>query len=161
MTGIKLINSIANVLKDDILANIKYLPSVPKVFKHDIPLSSDYEYEGDTEETAEEKYFPCCIVRMANMKISDASKPQESTVEIVTVIKDWAEDMSGYETLIIVLERIRDYFIGHAGISEKYRLNYPVEIAINKETTTPYYMGSVILRWSAEYTDYIDVQKYV
>lgn len=145
MAEIRLQNEIKRILENEILPDISIpeLRSI-KVYKHDIPLTT--EFEGDEEDT----YFPCCIVKTCGGEIEKASDPQKTTVEIVIAIKDESENMSGHETLMIVIQRIRDYFLKHVGIRGEFRMRFPLKWNISDEFTTPYFIGNVVTVWELD-----------
>lgn len=153
MTEIDLQLDIQKVLTDEIFPKLTiFQPGEMQVFLQDIPLSTDFEDEDD-------KYFPCCIVRLRGGKINTASEPQITTIEIIVCIKDWSDDMTGYQSLMVTLQRIRDYFSAAAGIREKHRLVYPIEFNINEEAATPYFIGNVVTKWQTDVMEYKDLDK--
>ncbi|MDO5397469.1 MAG: hypothetical protein Q4G33_06025 [bacterium] len=125
-----------------------------KFFKHDLPLSA--EFRGQ-----ENKYFPCLIVRDSGGKIATASEPQINTVKIYVQIRDTNPDMSGYEKLIITLDRIRDYFLANGGIRGKYQLVYPIEYKVADDITTPYFLGVLVTRWTVNRMSWNDIEGFL
>ncbi len=162
ITELDLQEEIKKVLEDDVFANLSlFKAGEMQIHIQDIPLSTEYEkpaeYEDDGSEADEDdKYFPCCIVKLRGAEEKSPSEPQILTVEIIVVIKDWSRDMSGYKTLLVCLQRIRDCFLRHAGIKGKFRLLYPVKIVINEEAAIPYFIGSVTTNWATEVMAYND-----
>lgn len=157
MTELHLQTAIKDVLKRDVLPKISiFQPGEMKVFLQDLPLSTEFEDEDEQDEC-----FPCCIVKMQGGKIPTASEPQTTSIEILVCIRDSAEDMSGYQTLIVCLQRIRDYFTAHVGIEGKHRLIYPIEWAINDEAAAPYFIGSITTRWVTDIMPYRDPKNFL
>ena len=158
MTEIDLQNEIKRVLKKNILPELSlFKPNEMKVFLQDIPISTEFEDDDDNED----KYFPCCIVRLLGGRIKTASEPQITTIEIVVGIKDFSKDMSGYQNTVICLDRIRDYFSENVGIHKKFRLVYPIETGINTEVAAPYYFGNIITNWQTDVKPYADIEKFL
>lgn len=150
MTELDLQREIKNVLETEIIPYISiFEPGELKVFLQDIPLSVDYEDEDD-------KYFPCCIVKFTSGEIKNPSEPQYTTIEIIAAVKDWSEDMTGYQSLLIILQRIRDHFMNNIGICGKFRLCYPLKLNINDETSMPYFLGNIVSVWETDYMQYRD-----
>lgn len=158
MTEIELMQRIKSILDTEIIPHIGiFKDDEIKVFLHDIPMSSDFE----TDDSDDEKYFPCCIVRLNGGEISNAGEPQKTAIEIIVCIKDWSENMSGYQNLIIILNRIRDYFTSNYGIRNKFRLQYPVKTGISDETATPYFVGNITTNWIVDIKPYEDINKFL
>lgn len=157
MTAFDLQTEIINALENDLFSNMAVIePGEIKVFRQYIPLSTEFENEED-----DEKYYPCCIVKFGGGEIKTPDEPQITTIEIDVAIKDDSADMSGFETLVIILERIRDYFTGNVGIHKKARMLFPVEIYPNSEPTPPYFIGAIITKWANDYMPYKDIEKFL
>lgn len=156
MTELHLQQAIKNVLDAEILPKLTlFKPGEMQTFLQDIPLSTDFEDEDD------DKYFPCCIVKLRGGKVATASDPQITTVEIIVCVKDEAADMTGYQSLMVTIQRIRDYFTEHVGIEGKFRMTYPVEWATNDEFTAPYFVGNVITTWQTDIMPYSDPNNFL
>lgn len=150
MTEIDLQNAVKAAIEDEILPKLTLFNEKPvRVFLHDLPISTEYEDEDD-------KYFPCCIVKLINGEIKTASDAQLTTIEIVIAIKDASEDMTGYQSLMILIQRIRDYFLRNAGIKGKFRLAYPVQWNISDEYSAPFFLGNVVTTWVTDVAGYVD-----
>lgn len=156
MTELKLQKDIERVLERDVLPKISIFQSGEvKVYSQDLPLSSEFEDDEPDE------HFPCCIVKINGGKIAAAPDPQTTTIEIIVCIHDDSKDMSGYQTLVVCLQRIRDYFTEHVGIEGKHRMVYPIEWAINDEVPAPYFIGNIITRWVTEIMPYRDPKNFI
>lgn len=164
-TEINLQYAIKKILQDDVFKKLSlFEPDEMNVYVQDIPLLTEYEkeagYEYEYDENAEDneidKYLPCCIVKLRGAEIKNASAPQITTVEIIVIIKDWSKDMSGNETLMICLNRIRNHFFANAGIQGKFRLEYPVKLVVNEDAAIPYFIGSITTKWSTPIQTYED-----
>jgi hypothetical protein len=156
MTEIELQNAIKDVIESEILPNLTiFKGGGMKVFLHDIPLTTEFE---DDES---DRYFPCCIVKTRAGEIENADDPQKTTVEIVIAIKDDSEDMTGHQSLLVVITRIRDYFLKNAGIMGKFRLSYPIKWGISDEVTTPYFVGNVLTIWDTDIMTYSDPNNFL
>ena len=154
-TELDLQQSIKDVLENEIVSHLSvFKQGEMKVYLQDIPIDTQYEED-------DEKYFPCCIVKLRGGKIEDASDPQTTTIEVVVIIKSWETDMSGYKNLMLVLNRIRDYFLAHMGIEGRYRLappsnTNPVKWVVNEEAAIPYFVGSITTKWITAVMNYTD-----
>lgn len=150
MSEIRLQDAVKDALEKEILPYIS-IPELKniKVFKHDIPLSTEFEDDED-------EYFPCAIVKTRGGEIENASSSQKTIVEIVIAIKDENGDMSGSEALMIIIQRIRDYFLKHMGIMGRFRMKFPVKWGISDEYTTPYFIGNVVTLWELDIMRYED-----
>lgn len=158
MTELKIQEEIKEVLENSILPNISlFEKDEVKVYLQDIPLSADY----DTDDEDDEKYFPCCIVKLCGGEVKTASDPQTTIIEIMVVIKDWSADMSGYQSLVIMLDRIRDHFLSECGIFGKARLQYPLKFNINENVAAPFFVGSVTTRWTVDVMPYRDYTRFL
>ena len=128
MTEVDLQKEIRKIIVQELIPDMKiFEPNTFKGFLQDIPLDLGY---GDETEIVD-KNVPCCIV-------------------IIIVIKDESEDMSGYQTLMAVINRIRDYFTANVGIPNKYRMKYPIKWGINDNAIAPYFVGNLITQWDIE-----------
>lgn len=155
MTELNIQTEIKDVIEKSVLPYISLFDEGEvKVFLQDIPLSQDYEDEDD-------KYFPCVIVRLRRGEVKNASDPQETTIEIMVVIKDWAADMTGYQTLVITLDRIRDQLLSECGIVGKARLLFPLSLEIDENVTAPYFVGSIMTKWVVDVMPYQDHMKFL
>lgn len=153
MTELNIQRDIKDVIENSILPNISlFEPGEVNIYLQDIPLSEDYETEDDNDE----KYFPCIIVKLRHGEVKTASDPQVTTIDIMVVIKDWSADMSGYQSLVIMLDRIRDHFLGECGIVGKARLQFPIELDVNENVAAPYFVGNVTTRWAVDVMPYRD-----
>lgn len=147
MTEVDLQKEIRKIIVQELIPDMKiFEPNTFKGFLQDIPLDLGY---GDEIEIVD-KNVPCCIVKINAGEINGASKPETVTVEIIIVIKDESEDMSGYQTLMVIINRIRDYFTANVGIQNKYRMKYPIKWGINDNTIAPYFVGNLITQWDIE-----------
>ncbi len=157
MTELQLQAAIQKVLKQEILPEISiFQPGEMNVFLQDLPLSTEFEDEDE-----QDKHFPCCIVKIQGAEIKTASDAQITTVETIVCIRDSSEDMSGYQTLLVCLQRIRDYFTAHVGIEGKYRMIYPIEWAINDEAPAPYFIGGITTKWVTDIMPYRDPKNFL
>lgn len=159
-TELQLLKEVAGLLRDEILPKIDLLPDM-KVYLHDLPLSADYEEEAARDEEDDNKYFPCCIVRLSHGKIETFSSPQTVTVEMIVIVKDWSEEMEGYQNIMIVIDRIRDELIAQHGIRGRFRLAMPMEWALDTSSTTPWFVGSIRTTWETDYMRYRDVDRFL
>ena len=75
--------------------------------------------------------------------------------------QDESEDMSGYQTLMVVINRIRDYFTANVGIQNKYRMKYPIKWGINDNTIAPYFVGNLITQWDIERMPFHDIARFL
>ena len=142
MTEVDLQKEIRKIIVQELIPDMKiFEPNTFKGFLQDIPLDLGY---GDETEIVD-KNVPCCIVKINSGEINGASKPETVTVEIIIVIKDESEDMSGYQTLMAVINRIRDYFTANVGI-----MKYPIKWGINDNAIAPYFVGNLITQWDIE-----------
>ena len=157
MTELDLQKEIKKVLINEVFRDMLIFEGQQmKVFEHDLPLSSDFDDDDETD-----LFFPCCIVRACGGDIKSASEPQLTTVEIIVAVKDKALDMSGHKNLFITINRIRDYFLANGGIRGKHRLVYPVKWTINNENTFPYFVGHLITVWHTQTQRFNDIEKYL
>lgn len=127
-----------------------------KVFRQYLPQTTEFEDEDE-----DGKLFPCAVVKFEGSKIVDAKTPQITTITTAVAVKDEAEDLSGTGTLLIILERIRDYFTSNGGIHGSFTMTYPLETYVDEELNAPYFVGAVITRWKNEYLPYADTEKYL
>lgn len=159
MTEIHLQETIKEVLQKEIFSKLTiFKPGEMQVFLQDIPLSTDFESENGDDD---DKYFPCCVVKLRGGEIKTASAPQLTTVEIIVGVKDWAKDLTGYQSLMIIIQRIRDYFTEHFGIEGKFRLVYPIQWNIDEEVSAPYFLGSVITVWQTDVMPFNDPNNFL
>ncbi|MGN0108145.1 MAG: hypothetical protein ACI4A5_10685 [Hominilimicola sp.] len=129
-----------------------------KVFEYDFPLL--YDFDTDDNEI-NDQIFPCCIIRTRGGEIKNASDPQLTTLEIMVIITDKSEDMSGHKNLLITINRIRDNLLANGGIRGKFRLVYPVKWGTNEDNKTPYFVGNIITVWQTETQSFNDIGKYL
>lgn len=157
MTELELQEAIKDILLNEVFSQLTiFTHGEMKVFLQDIPLSSDFEeYEED------EKYFPCCIVRLSTGEIQTANDPQLTTVEIIIYIKDWSKDMTGYRNLVITIDRIRDYFTANVGILGKFRMVFPLNWGLSDEVGMPFFAGKVITKWQTDRMPFADIQNFL
>ena len=149
MTEVDLQKEIRKIIVQELIPDMKiFEPNTFKGFLQDIPL--DLGYGDETE-----------IVDKNAGEINGASKPETVTVEIIIVIKDESEDMSGYQTLMVVINRIRDYFTANVGIQNKYRMKYPIKWGINDNTIAPYFVGNLITQWDIERMPFHDIARFL
>ena len=166
-TEISLQEAIKKALEKDVIPNISiFKTGEMQVHLQDIPLSTEYEklpeYEDDDDFDSEiDRYLPCFIVKLRGAEKKSASDVQVTTVETIVIIKDWSKDMSGYKTLMICLNRLRDYFYANAGIDGKFRLMYPVKFVVNEEAAIPYFIGSITTSWATETMGYNDTYGFL
>lgn len=160
MTTIQVQQELKKALENDILPDIQLFGAKKvKVFLQDIPLSQDYEYEElpDTE-----KYFPCIVIKAVSGEIKRPATPQETRINIYVVTKDTNEDMAGYKDVLIIMDRIRDYLISGAGIHDKARLLYPVNMAmIDDDFPYPYFEGALSTIWDVDVMCYRDIENLI
>lgn len=153
MTEIDLQIAIKDILEREIIPNISLFENEKvKCFLQDLPLSSEFDNEDD-------KYFPCLIVAYRADEIKTASDAQETEIEIIVAIKDFSEDLTGYQKLLVVLQHIRDYFTANAGIDGKFRLLYPIKRSINEDTIPGYFVGHIVTKWVADIMPYKDIHR--
>ena len=158
MTEIDLQKEIRKIIVQELIPDMKiFEPNTFKGFLQDIPINFGY---GDETEIVDEN-VPCCIIKINTGEIKGASEPETVTVEIIIVIKDDCEDMSGYQTLMAVINRIRDYFTANAGIKNKYRIKYPIKWGINDDAITPYFVGNLVTQWDIEYMPFHDIERFL
>ena len=156
MTEIDLQKAIKETLVGEVFKDMMIFENQEmKVFEYDLPLSSDFDDDDN------EPFFPCCIVRVLNGDIKNASSPQLTTVEILIIVKDAAADMSGHKNLLITIQRIRDYFLANGGIRNKFRLVYPIKWGINDDNTIPYFVGRIVTVWQTEIQRFNDIEKFL
>lgn len=156
MTELNLQTEIQHILQDKIFPNISiFEPGEMRIFLQDIPLTTDFEDDND------EKYFPCCIVKLKNGEIKTANDPQITTVEIIVCIKDMSKDMTGYQSLMIILQRIRNHFTSEVGIYGKHRMTYPISWSISEDFTSPYFVGNIVTKWVTDISPYKDPNDFL
>lgn len=157
MTEFDLQKEIKRILLDEVFKDMLIFENQKmNVFEYDLPLSSDFEEDEDTD-----LFFPCCIIKTRGGEIKSASEPQLTTVEILVGIKDKAGDMSGHKNLMITINRIRDYFLANGGIRGKFRLVYPIKWSTNEDNTAPYFIGNVVTVWQTETQSFNDIEKFL
>lgn len=108
-----------------------------KVFEHDVPKGTDFEYE-------DEKYSPYCIVRIVGGEIKQADLPEIVTVDIYITIED--KNGNGHRELITAVTRIRDELERDGGIAGKFRLDHSLEWALD-DGDYPYLHAALRTRW--------------
>ena len=142
MTEVDLQKEIRKIIVQELIPDMKiFEPNTFKGFLQDIPLDLGY---GDETEIVD-KNVPCCIVK----------------INAGEIIKDESEDMSGYQTLMVVINRIRDYFTANVGIQNKYRMKYPIKWGINDNTIAPYFVGNLITQWDIERMPFHDIARFL
>ncbi len=158
MTTIQLQEALKQEIEDKVLKTINLFNDTDiKVFVQDLPLSSDFEFEGLPDA---EKYFPCVIIKIVGGEIAKCGMPQETRIEIFVVCKDWNNDMSGYKNVLIIMDRIRDYLISEGGIHGKARIKYPLTMQmIEDDFPVPYFEGALSTVWTIETITYNDYEK--
>lgn len=179
MTEIDLQNEIKKILESEIIPQLSlFKQGEMKFYLQDLPLSTEFENEpkdystefeddgdgtelGDIIESPIDKHLPCCIVAYRGDEIKNANDPQATMIDIIVAVKDTALDMSGYQKLLIVLQRIRDYFLENAGIDGKARLLYPINRNINDNTMPGYFVGHIVTNWQIATMPYNDIHKYL
>lgn len=158
MTEVDLQKEIRKVIVQELVPDMKiFEPNTFQGFLQDIPL--DFGYGDETEIV--DKNVPCCIVKINNGEIAGTALPETVTIEIIIVIKDECEDMSGYQTLMAVINRIRDYFVANVGILNKYRMKYPIKWGINDNAAAPYFVGNLITQWDIEHMPFHDIDRFL
>ena len=172
-TEIDLQLAIKSALERDIIPEISlWKPGRMKVYLQDIPITHEdaeaaragllpFTAHTEHEHDIYDKYLPCFIVKLRGAEEKTAGAPQVTTVEIVVVVKDWSEDMSGYQSLMVCIQRVRDYFLANAGIRNKFRMSYPVKWVVNEEAAVPYFIGSITTKWDLEVMPYNDTINYL
>lgn len=159
MTEIDLQKEIKTMLLDEVFKDMLIFENQKmKVFEYDFPLL--YNFDTDSEEI-DYQIFPCCIIRIRGGEIKNANDPQLTTLEIVVIVPDEAEDMSGHQNLLIAINRIRDYFLANGGIRGKFRLVYPIKWGTNEDNKTPYFVGNIITVWQTETQSFNDTEKFL
>lgn len=161
MTEIQLQEEIKKALLNDIIPEIKlFKPNEMKVYLHDVPLTYDYEDDSETE-----KHFPCCVVRLKGGDILSHGQAQYTTIEILVIIKDTSTDVSGYQTVVITLNRIRDYLRANHGIHGKASFvcneKYPLKWSLIDDTLNPYFAGAITSTWQTETKSYADIENLI
>ena len=168
---IDLQEEIIDVLKKEILPQISlWKPGEMKVHFQDLPLSEDYEENGETQERPfaadpyediYDKYLPCCIVKMRSGTEKKPDEPQDTQIDIIVIVKDWSSDMSGYKSLMIVLRRMKDYFLANEGLRTRFRLIHPIKWVVDDDAAIPYFIGTLQTHWATYSMPYNDIEGFL
>lgn len=169
MTEIRLQSAIKEVLETEIIPELSvFKPGEMKVFLQDIPWTPAFEKSNEVryddapgdnnEENGIDKHLPCCIVRLLGGETKNVTEGQTVTVGITVNAKDDSEDMSGYQKVMIVIDRIRNYFDKNIGIRDRFRKLPETEWGLDENTSPPYYVGAVITKWQIPVMPYGDYE---
>nr|DAW23810.1 MAG TPA: tail completion protein [Caudoviricetes sp.] len=157
MTELQLQDAIEDVLKNEVFSALTiFEKDEMKFFTQEIPESAEFE-----DEEEEEKYFPCCIIKLKGGEMEDYDDPQLTKVDIIIALKDWEADRSGYRKLVVIITRIRDYFLSVGGIKNQFRLMRPIKWDINDEVMSPYFIGSISTIWQTPVIGNNEIQEYL
>lgn len=162
MTELDLQEKLLKILEHDIFPEMAiFKPGEMKFLLQDIPAAQEFEYDDDTDDNTTDKWFPCCIVQLESGDNPTAAAPQDTRINIIVCVKDFSEDMSGYKSTMISLDRIRDYLLKNYGIHGKYRVEFPIKLEINTELAAPYFMARLVTNWKTETMSYRDYENFI
>lgn len=173
MTEIQLQTAIKKVIEKEIIPELPaFKQGKMKVFLQSIPWTPAFERSNEViyddarhDDYGIDKYLPCCEVKLLGGETKPDVEGQTVTVGITVNVKDTSDDisnMSGYQDVMIVIDRIRNYFTANMGIRTNYRMDtQDIEWGIDETVSPPYYVGAIITKWRLSTPPYNDVERFL